>query len=152
MSQIEDPELSSKFHGRLLKAAEDQKEYASIAEYLMGRAHQETFFVEVGEMDLEVRVATEGELLKLINLQASVVKKARGGYADDEEALDGIGFMADAYDQIYQMLGRLCVDEGLNYQFFASGQISSEDIGLIMGGILEHSGKKKEKISRFRKK
>lgn len=152
MSQVDNPELSSRFQNKLRQNAEDQKEYSSVAQYLMGRAHQETFFVEIGEMEIEVRVPTEGDILNLIKLQASVVKSAKGGYDNEDEALSGIEFIGEAYDQIYGLLARLCVDDGLDYQFFSSGLISSADIGSIISGILEQKSVKQEKVSRFRKK
>lgn len=149
LKQVDNPEISARFHK---ETHESQQEYSQVAQYLMGRAHQDTFFVTIGQADIEVRVPTRVELMRLTKLQADVWSESKRKYSDDESAVESIQFIAKVFDEIFTLLDRLCIDESLDYQFFSMGLMSDEDIAEIIEGILKYHNTKQEKIGKFRKK
>jgi len=147
----DNPEISARVQEKTIESSEMQ----TLAQRLMRRAHSDTFFVPLDEgLEIEVYIPTDSEVIELVKLQADVFRvgtemQAKG--SDISAITTGVDVIADSYARLAVLLGKLCVDPSLDYEFFVSGCISASDKGEIIKSILEHVGKGRELAGKFRK-
>jgi hypothetical protein len=154
IQQIDDPELSASFHQKIGEKQQVQMESLSIAQRLMRRAHTQIFTVTLDYgLDIQVYAPTDSEIIELVKLQTDIF---RVGTSMQQSGIDidtvgsSVDVIADGYDRLNRLLGKLCVDPSLSYEFFASGAISSSDKGAIISGIMSNVNNSRESVSRFR--
>lgn len=154
LKQIDNPEISSNFQSRMMNNARDQREFSNIAQRLMRRAHAEIIIVPLdGGLEIEVYVPTDSEVIELLKLQADIYRAGmsfQSGGQDIDTLGTEVDMVAEGYDRLNRLLGKICVDPSLSYEFFASGQISTRDKTAIITGVISNINEKREMVSRFR--
>jgi dGTP triphosphohydrolase len=142
IKQTDNPSISEK-HQKTVKEEEKKKdEFSSLASRLMQRAHDITFTVPLDDgLEIEIYQPTDSELIDLIKLQADVYSlgKSAKGKVSDDFVFDGVRLISDGYAKVATLLGKLCVDESLDEEFFRSGAISAKDKGAIITGIVKNA-------------
>lgn len=150
----DNPELSRRVQEQYALEEEDKQNAVSIAQRLMRRAHEQIINVSLEDgLDIEVYAPTDSEMIELVKLQSDIYRVGKSMQkqgVDFDSVGTSVDAIADGYDRLNKMLGKLCVDASLSYAFFASGQISAADKGAIIAGIMQTVNANREKVSRFR--
>lgn len=120
----------------------------------MRRAHSNTITVFLDDgLEIEVYTPTDSDVIELLKLQTDIFRAGTSMLKQGVD-LDSVGSsvdaVADGYDRLNKLLGKLCVDTSLSYEFFASGMISASDKGAIISGIMGAVNQKREMVANFR--
>ena len=141
--QIEDFNLEKRRKERQSDLAHKKVEELTIAERLTLRAYDRIepvlFKDRHGEFNVDMHTPLRSEYDSIVELQDEI----KSGNPEKIEM---------ASDKFFHMLGFLCVDKTLNYEFWKNGEYNPMDMIAIIEGLTTAMTKKVMEAQSFRKK
>lgn len=138
---FDDTTLENRRQERLKKEALENIKNMTIAERLMRRANQLTtsiiFSDDYGNFEIIMRQPTRKELDELLQFQKDIQKQEK---------------QEEASNSLYFILGNLCTDKSLNYDFWKDGNYNLVDLMEMITKLFNNTAEKFKEVQNFRQK
>lgn len=134
---IDNPELSRRHHGRLVKKEAEAAAGLTIADRLTLRAGEQSISItlpdDAGDIIIDMQIPTWKDVCELTQMEKMM------------ETPEG-------HARIAEILGDLCQTDGLDHEFWESGQIGLIDMRLVIEGLTSESVQRVNQVRSFRSK
>lgn len=133
----DDPDIAERRRGRQVKQAAEDAAGLTIAERLTRRAKAQNITITIpddaGDLLIDMQIPTWKDVCELTQMEAMM------------ETLEGQA-------RIAEILGDLCQTDGLDNEFWKSGQIGLIDMRLVIEGLTTESAQRVNQVRSFRSK